>query len=650
MASSITPGPSAVHARRGPSHGPRRAAPSSRLRRVRMLPAGAHPTRAAAAVAAGLRWAARARHGVLFYPVVLSAVGVLGAHLMLAVDGLVQAGTLPIWATLTPSAATTLLATLAGALITVVGLLFWVRAAQVSLAATQFSARMLTGYLGDRRLQLTMGFVIGAFSYVVAVLAHIPAPADGAPGLTPDLAVVVAIVGVLAAVLRIVAAVMYGARMTHASEIVDSIAQATVARIRQDGVPGVTGDDDEANEGVRALPDLDARPLVPVEAPTSGWVRDVDEDALLDALGPNEVVSLRVRLGEFVTEGQTVAVVWPRPAPSPVEADPAGEDGGDGEDAGRPVAAGEDPQAAADPTAGEHQAADGAIASADPSLHEPPGPVVDHEAVTGALTVGSSRSVATDVSYGLAQLVDVVQRALAPGNNDLTAASEAIQRLGVVLRELMIRDDHATSRVDEHRRWVLRPRELGTAGYLRLAFERVRIDGAAYPSVTAELLGTLGMLRAAALRAGRPDRAALCAQQARRLLSSASQSGTSADDQAELLVRAEELGLVRLGAIGKDGRSIGRAGASAAPGDPAATGDDAAASAGAAVGSEPGAWPGDRAEAAMPGAAPGAAPGRGTGGPGTHAILAPTDGEDDDLDGSASIGSLAAHRLALARR
>ncbi len=513
----------------------RASAPSGRLRRVRLLSASAHPSRAASALATAIRWAARARHGVLFYPVILSAVGVVGAHALLAVDRRLPVAEAPVWATLTPSAATTLLATLAGALITVVGLLFWVRAAQVSLAATQFSARMLTGYLGDRRLQLTMGFVIGTFAYVVAVLAHIPAPAEGEPGLVPDLAVAVAVVSVLTAVLRIVAAVMHGARMTHASEIVDTIAQATVARIRRDGVPGVSADDEDTSEGVRALPDLDARAAVSVEAPASGWVRDVDEEALLAALAPAEVVSLRVRLGEFVTEGQTVAKVWPC-APAIDDTAPASAPG-----------AGSDPEV--NGASGAH--GDLGVTDAPGELTQPepaPEPTVDHEAIAGALTVGSSRSVATDVSYGIAQLVDVVQRSLAPGNNDLTAASEAIQRLGVVLRELLIRDDHATSRVDEHRRWVLRPRELGSAGYLKLAFERVRIDGATYPSVTAELLGTLGMLRAAALRAGRGDRAVLCAKQARRLLASATQSGTSEEDQSELLVRAHELGLVDLDA------------------------------------------------------------------------------------------------------
>jgi uncharacterized membrane protein len=69
----------------------------------------------------------------------------------------------------------------------------------------------------------------------------------------------------------------------------------------------------------------------------------------------------------------------------------------------------------------------------------PPGES-ERAAVTGAVQVGTQRTHAGDISYGLRQLTDIALRALSPGVNDSTTAHEAILRAGDLLRRLADRD------------------------------------------------------------------------------------------------------------------------------------------------------------------------------------------------------------------
>ena len=76
----------------------------------------------------------------------------------------------------------------------------------------------------------------------------------------------------------------------------------------------------------------------------------------------------------------------------------------------------------------------------------------------GGVGVVRVRTMDQDLSFGIRRLVDIAERALSPGTNDPTTATQAIDELHDILRRLV-------SGPDPYPRLV-RPRRHSTAGHL----------------------------------------------------------------------------------------------------------------------------------------------------------------------------------------
>jgi uncharacterized membrane protein len=120
-----------------------------------------------------------------------------------------------------------------------------------------------------------------------------------------------------------------------------------------------------------------------VPAPRNGYLRSVDDAGLLEfARRHGVVVHLRPAIGDFLVEG-TPLLAWHAPA----------EAGG----APAPL----DDRAAA--------------------------------AAAGCVDIGNYRTTDQDLGFGLRQLVDIAQKALSPGINDVTTAITAVQHVSAIL-------------------------------------------------------------------------------------------------------------------------------------------------------------------------------------------------------------------------
>ena len=69
-----------------------------------------------------------------------------------------------------PAAASTLLSTIAGSIITVAGLAFSLTIVTIQLVSGQFTPRAVGTFLKDRFNQLSVGCFAGVFAYCVVVL------------------------------------------------------------------------------------------------------------------------------------------------------------------------------------------------------------------------------------------------------------------------------------------------------------------------------------------------------------------------------------------------------------------------------------------------------------------------------------------------
>lgn len=336
--------------------------------------------------------AERARASLFFVPTVFVVGAMAAAAAMLQVDVYLSQRhvQLPAFLETTTDSARSLLSTIAAATMGVAGVVFAITLVSIQLASSQFSPRVIPGFLRDSRQQRVMGLAVGTFAYCLVVLRAVRGSIEPGLAFIPHVSSALSLVLAIGTIVALIAFLDRSARTMQVGNIVHHLAEETSRRVRE-LYP------DEAGSGSPSpdvlLPD---GPGFDVLAKASGWVRHIDTEALLRATPPAGTMRLDLRNGSFVAAGQTVATVWPAP--------------------------------------------------------EAPDVLVP--AVLGAIVLGDSRLILQDVAFGIRQLVDIGLRALSPGINDPTTAYDVIVHLGVVARQLLWRDLSPGAHILDDRRLV----------------------------------------------------------------------------------------------------------------------------------------------------------------------------------------------------
>src|SRR4051812_20387584 len=126
------------------------------------------------------------------------------------------------------------------------------------------------------------------------------------------------------------------------------------------------------------------------------------------------------------------------------------------------------------------------------------GSELDAGAIRSRLTLDNERTHNDDPAYGFRKLVDVAQRALGTSSNDATTAVQVVNRLHDCLRQIADRpfpNGHLRYEDDELR---LIERVLDWDGYVRLAFDEIRLAAGGYPQVTRRLEAALADVKSVA--------------------------------------------------------------------------------------------------------------------------------------------------------
>ncbi|MGE0812668.1 MAG: DUF2254 domain-containing protein [Vicinamibacterales bacterium] len=419
----------------------------------------------------------RASASLFFVPAasILSAIGL--AALMLWFDG---KGVTP-WPILetSPDSARSLLGTIASATITVAGVVFAITLVSIQLASSQFSPRVIPGFLRDSWQQLAMGLAVGTFTYSLLVLHFVQAPVNGTPGFVPHRASAMALVLAMVTIFALVWFLDRSARIMQVGHIIEHLTAETTHRIRvlypqPAGTRHAVLTESRYPEGRGTV----------IRAIASGWVCHIDTEAILRLLPPSGIMRLDVRNGSFIASGQSIGSVWPEP--------------------------------------------DDATAFASTVGH--------------AIVVGDSRLLLKDAAFGIRQLVDIALRALSPGINDPTTAYDVVVHLGIVMRELLWRDLAPVVRVTDDRRLVTAS-DLSHADYVNRAFDQIRLAGASQSAITVILLRTLGGLANDLQRDGLTERDAAVVRQAELTLVSFASTSPLPEDLARVRALAEKHGI-----------------------------------------------------------------------------------------------------------
>jgi uncharacterized membrane protein len=124
--------------------------------------------------------------------------------------------------------------------------------------------------------------------------------------------------------------------------------------------------------------------------------------------------------------------------------------------------------------------------------------------VARCVAIASERTTNEDLAYALRLLVDIGERSLAQPFDDPTTTVQAIHRLHEILRRLAPRPFPSGNHYDDAGELRLVERTLDWDGYVRLAFDEIRLAGASSPQVPRRLRDALEDLKTVAP----PDRQA----------------------------------------------------------------------------------------------------------------------------------------------
>src|SRR5262245_11417862 len=177
--------------------------------------------------------------------------------------------------TFTPDVAITLLATIAGAMVTTAGVVFSLLVVSLQLASGQFSPRVLRGFWRDRFGQVLVGLLVSTFVFCVLALARLDPRAERAPALTVMFALRLA----RPAVVFMVVYLDRISRRQYVGNIVARVAGETLRLI--DELPYGRHVGMRVGEAVPA-PDVDTRgePLI-IRSPGDGWVQQISRRAVI---------------------------------------------------------------------------------------------------------------------------------------------------------------------------------------------------------------------------------------------------------------------------------------------------------------------------------------------------------------------------------
>ena len=282
-----------------------------------------------------------------------------------------------------------MLATIAGSMMTVVGVTFSMTLMTLALASSQYTSRILRNFMRDRVTQVVLGIFAGIFTYCLIVLRTIRGGDEG--GFVPSLSVAVSVVLAIGGIGALIFFIHHIAASIQASSIIASVAAETLVAVDR-LFPGKLGqglDDDDADPSTLALSESNWQA---VTAPKNGYIQSVDGDALLRLAREHQtLVRMERGIGEFVVQHTAVASL---------------------------------------------------------ALEVPPKKEII-AAVQSAYSISRHRTLEQDCAFGIRQIVDMALRALSPSTNDTTTAVMCVDYLTSILSRLASRNVPSSHRYED---------------------------------------------------------------------------------------------------------------------------------------------------------------------------------------------------------
>ena len=338
-----------------------------------------------------------------------------------------------------------MLSTIAGSMITVVGVTFSMTLVTLALASSQYTSRILRNFMSDRVTQVVLGIFAGIFTYCLIVLRTIRG-GEGS-GFIPNLAVAFGVVLAIGGIGVLIFFIHHIASSIQAANIIASVAAETMAavdRLFPEKLGHGPADGDEDQSPLPLSTSWQA-----VAARGNGYIQNVDNATLMRLAREHQtVVRMERGIGEFVVQDTMLASL---------------------------------------------------------ALEDPPGKEIIAD-LQEAYSINRFRTVEHDSAFGIRQIVDMALKALSPGINDTTTAVMCVDYLTAILARLAPRQIPSSRRYEEGE---LRVIAIGPTfeDLLAASFDQIRSSAKGNVAIMLRMLGAIQTI--AGLTAGPSRRRAL---------------------------------------------------------------------------------------------------------------------------------------------
>lgn len=387
-----------------------------------------------------------------FVPSLIVASSIVLATALIEADAIVGGQWLARWPRLFGAGAAGargMMSTIAGSMMSVVGVTFSMILVVLALASSQYTSRILRNFMRDRVTQIVLGIFAGVFAYCLIVLRTIRSGDEG--GFVPSLAVFFGFVLAMGGIGVLIFFIHHIASSIQASSIIASVADETMAAVDR-LFPDKLGQGRVGDEEDQARLPLPERNWQTVPAKWNGYIQSVDNSALLCLAREHKtVVRMERRIGDFVVCNTTLA----------------------------------------------------SLALEVPLEEE----IV--AALQAAYSLARHRTVHQDCAFGIRQIVDMAMRALSPSVNDTTTAVMCVDYLTAILARLASRNIPSSHRYENGELRVIAMGQ-NFAGLVAESFDQILGSAAGNVAILLRMLGALQTIASLTTSPGR--RRVLCEQ------------------------------------------------------------------------------------------------------------------------------------------
>jgi len=326
-----------------------------------------------------------------------------------------------------------MLSTIAGSMITIVGITFSMTLVTLALASSQYTSRILRNFMADRVTQIALGTFAGIYIYCLIVLRTIR---GGENEFVPSVAVSFGVLLAIGGIGILIYFIHHIASSIQASSIIAAVTEETLASI--DRLLPKKGDD-APQASPAQVPKSVALRWQPVYTDRIGYLQSVDTDALVAWAQANDaVVRMERGIGEFVAAG-SVLVSFSSYTQS----------------------------------AGEHRGT-----------------------FERAYNIDRYRTIDQDPGFGIRQIVDIALRALSPSVNDTTTAVMCVDYLSAILAHLTTRNFPPVGRCKDGK-LVLIAKHPTFEFLLTESLDQIRGSGKGNPAILSRLVFAVEAVAAA---------------------------------------------------------------------------------------------------------------------------------------------------------